>query len=405
MVSSFSWLDYSERERKKMLDVIDLFRQKETRDELGVGVVRDAFADLFFPGTSTIQTRVRYFLFVPWIYRDMERREIKSSRAPAEAREREVALTEAILGSDDSEGVFGKRSRKNLKRLPSSVYWQGLRTWGIRFFPGSQSQYHRSLDGFYEATGHARRTEDGEPIDEPESPNWHPGLPPASQDLLKRSSFKLTGTEAEYLKERILACVPGTLLAFLVARGQISDVSFPWEHPQVGEFSEHVREQLYHAQNFSEAVHGAPILYNLMLAEARGNDELAHGYRSWLSEWDQNLRCRAGELARWDRTAFWHVVYSGDSRVSPKAKAFVDRWLDLALGSELSEILDANAEARCLISDRELALKGKLARLHNQSALEMWNEAAGIDQIDYRWSDAQVLIRDILQGLEEGVDA
>ena len=35
MSSSFTWLDYSEGERSKMLDVIDLFRQKETRDELG----------------------------------------------------------------------------------------------------------------------------------------------------------------------------------------------------------------------------------------------------------------------------------------------------------------------------------------------------------------------------------
>lgn len=251
MVSSFSWLDYSERERKQMLDVIDLFRQKETRDELGVGVVRDAFADLFFPGTSTIQTRARYFLFVPWIYRELERRRVPSSRAAVEAREREVTLTEAILGSEDSEGVFGKRSRKNLKRLPSSVYWQGLWAWGIRLFPGSQSQYHRSLDSFYQAMGRAGHTDDGEPIDGPASPNWHQGLPSAPQDLFKSSSFKLTGTESKYLRERILSCVPGTLLAFLVDRGQISNVPFPWEHPQFGEFPEDVREQLYHAQNFS----------------------------------------------------------------------------------------------------------------------------------------------------------
>lgn len=34
---------------------------------LGFAPIRDAFADYFFPGTSTIQTRARYFLFVPWI--------------------------------------------------------------------------------------------------------------------------------------------------------------------------------------------------------------------------------------------------------------------------------------------------------------------------------------------------
>ena len=61
-MSAFVWLDYSERERRKMLDVVDLFREHDTRDELGIGSVRDAFADLLFPGTSTIMTRARYFL-------------------------------------------------------------------------------------------------------------------------------------------------------------------------------------------------------------------------------------------------------------------------------------------------------------------------------------------------------
>jgi hypothetical protein len=56
-MSTFVWLDYSEGERRKMLDVVDLFREHDTRDELGIGSVRDAFADMLFPGTSTIMTR------------------------------------------------------------------------------------------------------------------------------------------------------------------------------------------------------------------------------------------------------------------------------------------------------------------------------------------------------------
>lgn len=55
-MARFVWLDYSERERRKMLEVVDLFREHDTRDELGVGSVRDAFADMLFPGTSTIVT-------------------------------------------------------------------------------------------------------------------------------------------------------------------------------------------------------------------------------------------------------------------------------------------------------------------------------------------------------------
>jgi hypothetical protein len=97
-----------------------------------LSLTRAEHADMLFPGTSTIQTRARYFLFIPWIYRGLERQRTSSARVPLEAREREVALTDAIVGSEDSDGVFGKRSRRNLKRLPSSVYSQGLSTWGIR---------------------------------------------------------------------------------------------------------------------------------------------------------------------------------------------------------------------------------------------------------------------------------
>lgn len=42
--------------------IIDLFDEKDTRDELGLGAARDALSDLMFPGTSTIQTRLRYML-------------------------------------------------------------------------------------------------------------------------------------------------------------------------------------------------------------------------------------------------------------------------------------------------------------------------------------------------------
>ncbi len=70
MPSTFAWLVASEHDRRRALDVIHLFRLRDTRDQLGIAGIRDAWADLLAPGTSTIQTRPRYFFFVPWIYLD-----------------------------------------------------------------------------------------------------------------------------------------------------------------------------------------------------------------------------------------------------------------------------------------------------------------------------------------------
>ncbi len=68
MNSTLAWLDRDSAARDRSLRVLALFKETDTRDELGLGAIRDAIADQLFPGTSTIQTRLRYFLFVPWIY-------------------------------------------------------------------------------------------------------------------------------------------------------------------------------------------------------------------------------------------------------------------------------------------------------------------------------------------------
>ena len=142
MPSTFGWVDFAEQDRQRMADVIHLFREQDTRDELGLGSVRDAFANLLFPGTSTVQTRAKYMLFVPWIYLRHEELEIPSMDIAQKARSDELNLIEALLDSGDTEGVIGKDARRKLQRLPSSIYWSGLGTWGIRLFRHFQKNNH-----------------------------------------------------------------------------------------------------------------------------------------------------------------------------------------------------------------------------------------------------------------------
>ena len=44
-----SRLEYLEAERREVLDVVPPFGDRETRDELGIGTVRGAYADLIAP--------------------------------------------------------------------------------------------------------------------------------------------------------------------------------------------------------------------------------------------------------------------------------------------------------------------------------------------------------------------
>jgi hypothetical protein len=102
MPSSFAWIDHSDAHRRKMLDAIDLFREQGTRDELGLSVIRDGLANLLFPGTGALQTRARYFFFVPWMYQSLEREHVRSSDIARRARSFEINLIDAALESDDS---------------------------------------------------------------------------------------------------------------------------------------------------------------------------------------------------------------------------------------------------------------------------------------------------------------
>src|SRR5690242_9406634 len=123
MTSVFAWLDYDEAERRRMKETIELFRDHDTIDELGIGSVRDAFSNLLFPGTSVLHTRARYLLFIPWVYIGLERRHVRSADAAEAARRAEVRLIEALLAGGEERDVIGARARDELKQLPSEAYW------------------------------------------------------------------------------------------------------------------------------------------------------------------------------------------------------------------------------------------------------------------------------------------
>lgn len=86
MPSSIAWLDTSADEQRSVRDIIALFTQHESRDELGLGTIRDALSNRLFPGTSVLQTRARYFLIVPWCFQHAARDGLPLRRRPLVAR-------------------------------------------------------------------------------------------------------------------------------------------------------------------------------------------------------------------------------------------------------------------------------------------------------------------------------
>lgn len=385
-----------------MLDVIDLFREQETRDELGLGGIRDAFGELLFPGTSTIQTRARYFLFVPWIYAGLEDDRVPSAEMASMARREEVALIEGLVagGEGQGQGVIGYEARKSLKRLPSNVYWQGLGSWGIRRYEGRQDQYHRSLDAFYRSQAAGARNDDGEPVDGRIRRNWDHALPPAPDGFPKMATFALTEKEASYLAQQVGATHADSLLAYLLdQRRAWEPCASPWEHPALGGLDAELRSQLEHARLFSLTLHGAALLYNLLLATKAAKDDLAASYRDELAAWADETQEEEAALKAWSRDDFWQLVSRANPGVTSRTRTFVNEWLDMALAPRGPAAIADNKRAEALIKAREQTLKGGQARLFNNDALRRWNQASGVGRITYRWWRVERIVLDILEGL------
>lgn len=106
------WIDFSKTERNKVLTVLDLLSENGTLDELGIATIRDGFSDLFFPGTSTIQTRAKYFFIVPYALRDLERSgETNSNQFLKALDDIERSCGEVFReNAADDLGIIGSRS-------------------------------------------------------------------------------------------------------------------------------------------------------------------------------------------------------------------------------------------------------------------------------------------------------
>ena len=383
-----------------MMEGVALVKQRDTRDELGLGSIRETFADLLFPGTSTLQTRARYFLFIPWLYRVYEQQRVGTNRVVDRLKRDEIRLIEALEAAGESEGVIGGVAGASLQRFPSSIYWNGLRTWAILRYSGSQGHYHRWLDRFYQREDNLQWTEV-----QPESVagwgdgNWDTSLPELPDDFPEQADFRVRPQEAVYLRERLLFSCHDCLLRVLLDRcDAVADGAFVWAHPQLAEFPLQHREWINHARNFSEIMHGAVLLYNLMLAEKSEHSAWTMRYREDLESWRQRLEARAGTLIAWDRRAFWALVRER-GRIPPLTRRFVDQWIDIVVGQSGVVDVASSEDARFTVRDQEVWLKRGRSRFENPRHLEMWRGQSGTGQMDYRWPIARRITNDILRGL------
>ena len=390
MSSAIGWVDFDETERDRAQRLMDLFREQDSRDELGLGAIRDSIADHLFPGTSTIHTRLRYMLFIPWIF-DSLPSHLSPRDIAAKARQKEIELGQALMsGAPGAVGIIGKDAGEKLKRLPSSIYWSGLESWGIRQFPGSIDAYFAALPHWPKDTG-KDHVEDDMSGAQRHRHLWHDRMPQPPKGWPDTVDFDLEPDEASFLVDRLVDRHPHSLLTYLASRSDRAKADAIWLHPHIADFPAQARVLVEHARIFSGVMHGAALLYNLLLSELRENEDWIERYQTALTEWSDELDTK--ELASWSLDDFWHETrHTGHSVLEP-AKRFVTEWVALVRKEGgLGRNRDA---ANALVMTRERRLKKGQSRFANKSARDRWQGASGTGRLQFRWSIAQSHLKDL----------
>ena len=404
--STLSWLDSSEHERRTVLQIVSALNEPGTLDELGIGSIRDTFSDELFPGASTIQTRARYFLFIPWIMQMVEAS--STSNHADHARRLQLQLRDALVKGHAMEpGVIGREAGAALQRWPHDIYWLGMAKWGIRKYPGSIPSYFESLrrPSPWVLAGstladpvEGRRDEASERA----AGNWA-NLPDRPRDFPQEASFTLSQEEGEYLRERVDLSHSQSYLAHILRHssvGELNSCELPWDHPVAENAPASLHAWLKDAQLFSLVHKGAVLLFDLMLAELL-DDEVRKGeYSNRLVSWSVDIAAVGSELRRWDRASMWRRLHQANPRLRSRTKEFADQWFEMVLMMENGPIQNL-MEARRIVRERERVLKGPRARLSHAEARDRRRGYPFAGLLTYRWAQVKTISADILSALEQ----
>ena len=206
MEPSFGWTllsqDALRRAEKQLKDAT-----QGVRDEIGFLALHQGYAERFFPGTSVLHTRLRYALFVPWIYEDIARLPDRK-RISEVLKKLETRLAGRLIGTGQSGVIGGQKYPNPSIQPPSLIYWTALVQWRILklrsdgTFPSRQT-LNRALT---RNTNHPRVQDDDKQSLNEDEPVFCslPSPPGAWEDESQDLTFELTRDEGKFFRKQLL---------------------------------------------------------------------------------------------------------------------------------------------------------------------------------------------------------
>jgi hypothetical protein len=226
------YIHTNREELSKVVQVLKMTSESVALDELGIGRLRDAFADLMFPGISTLQKHMKYFSLMPQLYKKAtEKRYNRLSEVKDEIIRLERIMTKTL--SDNSPGASGitgsdminRKTNNYVKYDPAYIYNSGLQTFEILKSPQLYELIYSSSKAIHASPQKLETDEEDIDNDAMEYEGLYQfcAFPAVDYDFTQECDIDLTPEDAAFITQHILnakAC-KGTLLRFLVEHPNI----------------------------------------------------------------------------------------------------------------------------------------------------------------------------------------
>lgn len=266
------YIHSSKEEQARAMQVLKMTSESVALDELGIGRIRDAFADRMFPGISTLQKHTKYFSLMPQVYRKaIERRYNRLSEVKAEIVRLERIMTKNLYdGSTIKWGItgsdtIGKGTGSYVKYDPAYIYNSGLQTFEILRSPRVAELIYSASKAIHNAAK-VQKSDDEDIADDATD---KAGLfqfcsfPQIDYDFTKACSLDLTTADRDFITDHILkakAC-QGTLLRWLVDNPQTT-LPEEFEHLRGCHLPKELAELQDLAQRFADFMYMVHVRYN-----------------------------------------------------------------------------------------------------------------------------------------------
>ena len=395
------WIDFSKKDRDKVFAVIDALTEPEAVDELGIGAIRDGFSDTFFPGTSTIQTRAKYFVLIPYIMKNAMHGcygDSENSILEGINDEEENCAKQMMQDCSDASGILGWRIIRRggwLVRPPSLIYWNGLKKFKILNYIGNIRSYAKFVAENLKNKADNKKLlkmketddDDGDDNDAYSFSNlriFADGLP-YSKDWKDKLSISLNAEEALFLEQRIKETHPQSLLYFLIKQKQSTYGASTFEDlyeklKTHNTLTEELKNKMLLAVKFSKFMRVGFAAYNLVLAGEK-ETKVAKKANEIIEKAKQNLN----EITDINLDE----VFAINENINYRLKNFLCELL------KFMKVNDLEGMKKC-VKEREIYLKKSRANVFKAGSFVKWE---GLDILYYRLDNVRRILNDIKEGM------